>query len=170
MTTSKDSKGEVGLSRREILKYSAGTLGSVSLTSLTFGCASVGSASVQRYPIDSKVATTAQRMISFPMNVSGLAITELDRVAQYSALGYGQWAYAAALPVVQRTDIMRTGYSNPSPARNRKFVNFFAFTDIHITDKEAPNQLIYMRAARVPNRGAFGQTVCYIHARTYRAL
>ena len=132
-------------SRRDVLKYSAGTFAAVSMSSLTFGCASVGGSLVQRYPIDSKVATTAERMISFPVNVSSLAVTDVDKVSQYSTLGYGKWTFGAALPIVQRVDIMRPGYSNPSPARNRKLVNFFAFTDIHITDKEAPNQLIYMQ-------------------------
>ena len=143
---SESDEGKVGeIKRRDFLQYSAAAFTSISLTSLTYGCASVGGPTVQRYPIDSKVATTAQRMISFPVNLSSLAKTDLDKVSRYSALGYGNWTFGAGLPEVQRTDTMRAGYGNPSPARSRKFLNFFTFTDIHLTDKEAPNQLIYMQ-------------------------
>ncbi|MFZ4480342.1 MAG: TIGR03768 family metallophosphoesterase [Rhodoferax sp.] len=131
--------------RRDFLRYSAGSLTSISLSSLTFGCASVGARPVQRYPIDANVATTAQRMISFPAKLAGIAPNEIDKVAQYNAFGYGNWSFGAGLPVLTRTDIMPAGYSKPGPGRSRKLLNFFAFTDIHITDKEAPNQLMLLQ-------------------------
>jgi metallophosphoesterase (TIGR03768 family) len=134
-----DSKVGSEITRREFLKYSAGSVAACSMTSLAFGSEA---AKAQAYPIDSTVATTAQRMISFPAKLKGLAVTELCKVSEYAKFGYGNWTYGVALPVMQRTDIMPTGYSNPSPARNRKFLNFFTFSDIHITDKEAPNQLM----------------------------
>ena len=48
---------------------------------------------------------------------------------------------------------MPAGYSNPTPTRNKKFMNFFTMTDIHITDKEAPNQLIYFQQFDSTNSG-----------------
>ena len=127
--------------------------------------------SVRGYPIDSTVVTTAERMLSFPWPTSteaaglapatpnspnggpGLAPTELCRVSEYDALGYGGWTFGAPLPSKQRTDVMPAGYTNPTPVRNAKFLNFFTISDIHITDEEAPNQLIYLQQFDGPNAG-----------------
>ena len=139
-----DSTGE--MARREFLKYSAWTIASVSLSSTTSGCGGGSVAPVaQSYAIDSTVVTTAQRMLSFPVSVTGLSAKDLSKVSQYSSLGYGNWTFGAALPVVQRTDIMASGYANASPTRTKKLLNFFTLSDIHITDKEAPNQLPYLQ-------------------------
>ena len=48
---------------------------------------------------------------------------------------------------------MPAGYTNPTPVRNAKFLNFFTISDIHITDEEAPNQLIYLQQFDGPNAG-----------------
>jgi 3',5'-cyclic AMP phosphodiesterase CpdA len=40
---------------------------------------------------------------------------------------------------------MPDGYHAASVAQKTRLVNFFAMTDIHLTDKEAPNQLIYLQ-------------------------
>ncbi|MFZ4538651.1 TIGR03768 family metallophosphoesterase [Propionivibrio sp.] len=145
------------ISRREFLKYSlkysAGTLGAISLSSLTFGCGGGGGGSsspILSYPIDPDVKTTLDRMLSFPASFSpGLTAAQLRQVAQYATYGYGNWTFGSALPLVQRTvaplGIMPAGYSNPTPVRKAKLLNFFAFTDIHITDKEAPNQITYLQ-------------------------
>lgn len=157
-----DQTGDIA--RRDFLRYSAWTVASVSLTSLTYGCGGGSATTIQHYPIDANVSTTAQRMLSFPMDITGLTAKELSKVSQYSTLGYGKWTYGAGLPVVQRTDIMRAGYANPSPARTKKFLNFFAFTDVHITDKEAPNQLPYLQ--QIEPR-AYGLTSVYTPAMLY---
>jgi len=136
------------------------------------GCGDGDNSSVQGYPIDSTVVTTTERMLSFPWAASteatglapatpnspnggpGLAPTELCRVSEYDALGYGAWTFGAPLPSIQRAkDIMPAGYSNPTPERNTKLLNFFTITDIHITDEEAPNQLIYLQQFDGPNAG-----------------
>ncbi|MCF7969560.1 MAG: TIGR03768 family metallophosphoesterase [Methylococcaceae bacterium] len=146
-----------GISRRKFLKYSTGMLAAVALyPQLGFGYGR----KIQAYPIAfdysaypiSGVATTAQRMLSFKMNWSSPADSALLSQASknlyqhtQSASYDGKWSFGAALPVQQRTDIMPLGYSNPTPTRQTKFVNFFAITDIHITDKESPNQLIYLQ-------------------------
>jgi metallophosphoesterase (TIGR03768 family) len=150
-----------GVTRRDFIKLSVGAVAYLSLGTLTPGCG--GNDLSQSYPIDSNVATTLQRMLSFPLTMSdvppnlmptppnnpnggpGLAATQLCQVAMYDALGYGAWTFGAPLPLIQRTDLMPDGYSNPTPTRNTKFLHFFAMTDIHITDKEAPNQLIYLQ-------------------------
>jgi len=48
---------------------------------------------------------------------------------------------------------MPGGDAYPTPTRYTKFLNFFAITDIHITDKEAPNQLIYLQQEDPTNSG-----------------
>ncbi|MFH1135806.1 MAG: TIGR03768 family metallophosphoesterase [Pseudomonadota bacterium] len=137
-----------GLTRRDFLKFSAGAVAGISLGGLTFGCGGKGDLT-HGYPIDSTVVTTLDRMVSFPFTKAaadaGLSQTQLCEVSQYDALGYGAWTYGAPLPLKQRVDIMPHDYHNPTPRRITRFAKFFTITDIHITDKEAPNQLIYLQ-------------------------
>ena len=62
-------------------------------------------------------------------------------IIDYSANGYGNWHYGLGVPIVRRTDL------NPSytgTATNvSKLLSFFAISDIHIGDKEAPDQAIF---------------------------
>lgn len=104
---------------------------------------------VSGYPIDSDVQTTDQRMLSFSMAFTA-DTTRLSQVPQYDAWGYGIVTFGAPLPLEARTDsttfgIMPSGYVVPALPPKAKLLNFFAITDIHITDKESPNQLIYMQ-------------------------
>ena len=154
--------------RRDFLKYTAGTIGYISLASLGLGslsgCGSSGGSQtqIQSYPIDPNVVTTLQRMISFPIYLytdgnsttkplnpdksgPGLTMPELQDVSQYGALGYGTWTFGAPLPAQTRTDIMSSGYALPASNTTLKFVNFFTISDIHIVDKESPNQFIYLQ-------------------------
>jgi len=131
------------ISRREFLLYSAATFGAMSLPS--FALAGISGGKVQHYPINPKVTTTLEGMISFPKTLPGLSKPQLCQVEKYSALGYGNWTMGSPLPLMPRTDLMSQGYSAPTSARKSKFMNFFTFSDIHITDKEAPNQLIYFQ-------------------------
>ena len=145
--------------RRQFLRYSAGTLLGSSLG--TFAMASVARGSAEQiYPIDAQVPTTVDRMIAFPKTVtSGLSKSELDQVARYSEFGYGEWTFGAGLPVVPRADLMPAGFLGALPRkRHSSLASFFAFTDIHITDKEAPNQLMYFQGAEP---AAFGNTSIY---------
>jgi metallophosphoesterase (TIGR03768 family) len=96
------------------------------------------------YLIDPVVKTTAERMISFRYDLTGLAVNEIDKVSKYEDFGYGDWKYVdTGLPVVQRNDLIGDSYT--FPAHSKKLVNFFTFSDIHITDKEAPNQLMLLQ-------------------------
>lgn len=167
---SDDLKMVRGITRRDFIKQTAGTLACLSLSSLTFGFTG-GQAQPSGYPIDSTVLTTLQRMLSFPLTMSpvppnlmptppdspngkpGLAVTQLNHISQYDELGYGAWTFGPPLPLIQRTDIMPAGYANHAPLRINQLLNFFTITDIHITDKEAPNQLIHLQQLDGANSG-----------------
>jgi len=167
---SDDLKMIRGITRRDFIKQTAGTIACLSLSSLTFGFTG-SQAQPSGYPIDSTVLTTLQRMISFPFTMSpvppnllptppdspngkpGLAVTQLNHVAQYDDLGYGAWSFGPPLPLIKRTDIMPAGYANHAPLRINQLLNFFTITDIHITDKEAPNQLIHLQQLDGKNSG-----------------
>lgn len=148
---SDDLKMVRGITRRDFIRYSAVTAAGICLSTLTAGCGSSNQAT--RYPIDSNVHTTIDRMLSFdippippgPDSGTGLYPTELPLISEYAKYGYGNYAFGGGLPIVQRTDLMPAGYSNQSPVRIKQLANFFAMTDVHITDKEAPNQLIYLQ-------------------------
>jgi metallophosphoesterase (TIGR03768 family) len=115
------------------------------------GCAGSDGSQVAGYPIDSDVQKTDQRMLAFPFTPTPTPpYDKLSQVSQYDALGYGTWTFGAKLPVEARTDsttfgIMPAGYVIPALPAKAKLLNFFAMTDVHITDKEVPNQLIYIQ-------------------------
>ncbi len=146
-----------GVTRREFVKYSVGTFACLYLGALTTACGSDGS-SVAEYPINSTVVKTTDRVLSFPIPAqptspnsgTGLYLSELPLVQEYPKYGYGNWQYSTqGLPIIQRFDIMPdpAGYAATAASLTRlgQFVNFFSISDIHITDKEAPNQLIYFQ-------------------------
>ena len=141
--------------RREFMKYAASAAGMLCLSTVSSGCGGAVS-QPSGYPISSTVVKTDSRVLSFamptkiatPNSGQGLCPTELSHVAEYGKYGYGNYTYSASgLAVVPRYDLMPSGYSGSTPKHLKKFTNFFAFTDIHITDKEAPNQLIAIQQA-----------------------
>ena len=163
-----------GLSRRDFIKYSAiavtvGGLGALipDLGGLIPGKLIQGNGSASSiahplhacietnpsYPIDSTVVKTTTRILSFPMPAmpsspnsgAGLHPTELPLISEYDRFGYGKYTFGEGLPIVPRYDIMPKGYANANPTRLKQFSNFFAITDVHITDKESPLQLIYLQ-------------------------
>jgi len=97
----------------------------------------------ERYPIDLEVFTTAQRTI-----VPGskpLVVIRLDELSKYNQYGYGNWTFGNPLEFVTRTEIMPALYDGIGVTKKTKLLNFFTISDIHITDKESPNQLIYLQ-------------------------
>jgi metallophosphoesterase (TIGR03768 family) len=177
-----DTKKSNDLTRRQFVKYFAGTTTYMSFASFGLpGPVFLLTRSKQRYPIDSTVKTTAERMISFPFALAdpapnllpsgqdpplspngspGLRITELYKVPEYDSKGYGKWEYVDwPLPIKQRTDIMPTSFNPALVTKKTKLLNFFAMTDIHITDKEAPNSFIYLQQQDQLNSG--GNTSIY---------
>lgn len=98
---------------------------------------------LEGYPIDLDVFTTAQRtVVPGPKPVVTISLYEISKYSQY---GYGNWAIGDSLGVVTRNDIMPANYDGASVIKKAKLLNFFTITDIHITDKESPNQLIYLQ-------------------------
>lgn len=175
-----DATPNSGISRRDFIKYTTGTVAFITFGSLTYGCGSSHSTPpVAGYPIDSTVIKTTGRMITFPYVKPAVAAPPMGRmpnpadpptspnggpaltwdglcmVQKYDALGYGEWEYLnQSLPIVTRTDIMAPGYSASSGVKKTRLMNFFAMTDVHLTDKEAPNQLIFLQQS---NPGFAGQ-------------
>lgn len=154
-----------GVTRRCFIKMTSGAVVCISLGPLMYGCGGdSGTAQVAGYPIDSTVAKTSERMITFsyvgpdlatsPNGGIALKWEELRNVSEYDALGYGHWQYLdEPLPIVTRTDIMPNGYDASSVDHDTKLMSFIAMTDIHLTDKEAPNQLIYLQKGNVQFAG-----------------
>jgi metallophosphoesterase (TIGR03768 family) len=95
------------------------------------------------YPISSDVFTTLQRTVVPGPEPS--AVIRLDEISKYSQYGYGNWTFGDPLRSVTRTDIMPALYGGSAVTKKAKLLSFFTISDIHITDKEAPNQLIYLQ-------------------------
>jgi metallophosphoesterase (TIGR03768 family) len=140
-----DSEQGGGVSRRDFIKVTAGTVTCISLSSWMLGCGSHGNANqVPSYPIDSNVYTTLDRTIA-PGSTSGAIAPEfLRRISEYEQNGYGVWSYGGPLVSEQRDDIMGT-YTPVESNQPATLLRFFTITDIHITDKESPSQLIYLQ-------------------------
>lgn len=95
------------------------------------------------YPIEPEVQTTADRVIvPAPTPASKVAVYDL---AKYQEAGVGTWTYGKGEPPVTRTDLMPKAYEAASVDQKHRLLTFFAISDIHITDKEAPNQGIYIQ-------------------------
>ncbi len=96
------------------------------------------------YPINSTVLTTHDRtVVIVPVPPASPALIGHDDVANYSAYGYGVWQYARGLDYPKRLDLMPTTYTNTSATNNARLLNFFAITDVHITDEESPASAIF---------------------------
>jgi len=106
---------------------------------------------IQKYPIDSVVCTTCQRTIAFPAMANHLLPTKLCEISKYSHYGYGAWTFGPCLALEQRTDIMPKNYVVSLLPKKQKLLSFFTITDIHITDKESPSQLIYLQQLNARN-------------------
>jgi len=105
--------------------------------------ATVGRNATGEYPIDPKVAKTTERTI-----VPGAlpaAKAEVYELAKYEALGIGNWTWGKGEAPVTRVDLMPAGWDAAAIDGKRRLLKFFTISDIHITDKEAPNQGIYLQ-------------------------
>ncbi|MBA4417377.1 MAG: TIGR03768 family metallophosphoesterase [Syntrophus sp. (in: bacteria)] len=103
------------------------------------------------YPITSDVFTTRQRTVEPGPKPSTVIL--LDEVSKYKQYGYGDWKYGKGIDDGKRTDIMPAGYTGTSVVKKAKLLNFFTISDIHITDKESPSQLIYLQQLVYPSIG-----------------
>jgi metallophosphoesterase (TIGR03768 family) len=155
--------GEV--TRRDFIKYSAGTAACISLGTFSFGCANNSSGTsgtqVAGYPIDSNVVTTLQKTIK-PGTTSGTILgKDLRKISEYDPNGYGVWSDGGPLDSEKRKDIMSVAYLYPSGTGPLKLLRFFAITDIHITDKESPSQTIYMQQLLGIDTSTYSPTMLY---------
>lgn len=170
----KKQQGEQGqqkkgleLTRRDFIRYGAGTAACISLGSLSFGCGSSGNsqpvAQIGGYPIDTEVVTTLKRTVKASSSFFGtIPPTGLRNVADYDRYGYGVWSYGEGLAAEKRYDLMPTGYTAPaSSAQSRQLLRFFAITDVHIIDKESPSQAIYMQPLMGKETSTYSPTMLY---------
>jgi metallophosphoesterase (TIGR03768 family) len=94
-------------------------------------------------PIDSKAYTTFDRTI-IPVPIPTLPVSIFPyEISNYSQYGYGVWQYGPGLGFQKRLDLMPAAYANTSVTNTANLLHFFTMTDIHITDKESPAQLIF---------------------------
>ena len=141
-----DSKKSIDLTRREFVKYSAGTSAYMSLS--TFGLTGpiFLLTKTDGYPIDSFVYTTLQKTVQLSQVFSSvIAPKDLQNISEYDAYGYGVWEDGGQLPSVPRADILEGGSYTPPVDPPETLLRFFTISDIHITDKESPSQLIYLQ-------------------------
>jgi len=95
------------------------------------------------YPIDSKVATTIERtVIPVPVPSESPKLPP-EAISNFSQYGYGKWEYGRGLGFEKRLDLMPSVYNGSSVTNAAKLLNFFTMTDIHLTDKESPAEMIY---------------------------
>jgi len=96
----------------------------------------------QGYPIANDVRTTLERTVvpdPIPADAEKLFPFEL---AKYEVNGYGKWHYGPGLPATKRLDLMPPTYVGGCAAATARLARFFVITDIHVTDKESPAQLL----------------------------
>lgn len=155
------TSGEV--TRRDFIKYSAGTVACISMGTFSFGCANNSSETpVAGYPIDSNVVTTLQETIKPSTIFSELIDSHnLRKISEYDPKGYGVWSDGAPLASEQRNDIMSVAYPYPPGTSPLKLLRFFAITDIHITDKESPSQSIYLQQIVGKETSSYSPTMLY---------
>jgi len=94
------------------------------------------------YPIATIVERTRVRtVVPDPTPVGDVKYQPCD-VASYLTAGYGTWQYGPGLERDRRLDLMPAGHVADGVRAAARLLNFFAMTDIHITDKETPIQAI----------------------------
>lgn len=111
--------------------------------------------------IDSKVYTTYERTIipvAVPSNSPSIYPYEISKFSEY---GYGFWQYGAGLGYDKRLDLIPAANSGQSVTNSARLLNFFAMTDVHITDKESPAQVIYFGVKDKGIISAYSPTMLY---------
>lgn len=93
--------------------------------------------------INPKASTTYERTIVPTAVPSSSPVIYPYEISKFSDYGYGLWQYGAGLNSDKRLDLLPASYKGSSVTNSAKLIRFFAMTDIHITDKESPSQVIY---------------------------
>src|SRR5471030_3277569 len=81
---------------------------------------------------------TTRRVIKPIIKDKKLSVKDL---AIYEELDFGKWAYGEGQPNEPKYELMEDGYVKPKEPGN-ELLSFAVITDIHITDKESPLQVI----------------------------
>jgi metallophosphoesterase (TIGR03768 family) len=137
-------------------KFVIGSMVAISTPGAAFGQSQGGNGSrVPTYRISAEVASTRLRTILPDVPPWPLETIYPYEVSKYAENGYGGWKYGPGLETVRRFDIMSSSYSRAAPAgaiaissaasnNVASLVSFFTISDIHISDKESPAQVIYL--------------------------
>lgn len=125
------------ITRRDFVKYSAGTVACMYLTTWNIGCSSNTSQQVVQWPISNTVYTTVEHQI-LPVPVSATApqIAPKD-LALYTQYNYSSYTVGQGLPCT-----VWENFAAKSP-NAALLLSFFTITDVHIADKESPAQPLY---------------------------
>jgi metallophosphoesterase (TIGR03768 family) len=131
------------LTRRDFVKYSAGTVACIYLGTLTTGCGGNSSSTkAVQWTISDNVSTTAQQQVlPVPVSASAPQLNPRD-IELYSEFGYTAWQPGPPLPHTVWNTIMANGYVKAPNAAH--LLSFFTMTDVHIADKESPAQPLYV--------------------------
>lgn len=125
------------ITRRDFVKYSAGTVACMYLTTWNIGCSSNTSQQVVQWPISNTVYTTVDHQIlPVPVSASAPQIAPKD-LALYTQYNYSSYTLGQGLPCTVWETIAAKA---PNAAL---LLSFFTITDIHIADKESPAQPLY---------------------------
>ncbi len=109
----------------------------------------------------SKVYTTLDRtVIPFPVPTLPVSVLPYE-IAKFSHFGLGDWYYGPGLPLQKRLDLMPSAYLNATVTNEARLMHFFAMTDIHLTDKESPAQVLYMGLTANGNSSAYSPNMLY---------
>lgn len=115
---------------------------------------------VPGYPIADKVFTTRQQtVVPVPVPAPTPSLFPCD-VAKYQSLGFGKYELGPGMDQGKRNDLMPAGYTGAGVSRVASLLNFFALSDIHITDKESPAQVL-VAGYRGGNSSAYSPVILY---------
>ncbi|MDD2338588.1 MAG: TIGR03768 family metallophosphoesterase [Geobacteraceae bacterium] len=128
------------LTRREFVKYLAGTATYMSFASPLWPEHHFHPLSTQGWPISTNVYTTElHQILPVPVSATDPQINPKD-LELYTQYNYSSWTVGEGLPCTV-WDTIAPDYNN-SP-KDKHLLSFFTITDVHIADKESPAQPLY---------------------------
>lgn len=128
--------------RRNFLKYSLSAIPAAASLAVGESIAGAAPQALQSNAIAPEVFTTLEHTV-VPGAKPSVPIP-LSAVSRFKQYGYGNWTLGQPLPAELRTDLMPASYDATTTRKKEKLLSFFTISDIHITDKETPNQLIHL--------------------------
>ena len=129
------------------------------------GCSGTGATAgsqprVPGYPIADQVFTTRQQtVIPAPIPAPTPSLFPCD-VAKYESLGFGRYQLGPGMDQGKRLDLMPAGYTGAGASQAARLLNFFAISDIHLTDKESPAQVL-VAGYQGGNSSAYSPVILY---------